>query len=71
MAKAFQIDPNIFVVQRNNQTDFGFSSMFNYKVIQVYIQQEFEFRASRHVKLVNIIAARQPGDDVMLDTTHA
>jgi hypothetical protein len=23
------------------------------------------------VKLVNIIAARQPGDDVMLDTTHA
>jgi hypothetical protein len=28
------------------------------KVIQVYIEQEFEFRASRHLKLVRRIAAR-------------
>jgi hypothetical protein len=28
---------NIPVVQKNKQTDFGFSGMFNYEVIQVYI----------------------------------
>jgi hypothetical protein len=60
---------NMFVAQRNNQKDVVFSGMFN-KVIQVYIQQEFEFRASRHSKLISIIAARQPGcHGVSPDTT--
>jgi hypothetical protein len=49
---------HIPVVQRNKQKDFGFSGMFNNEVIQVYNEQEFEFRASRHLKLVSIIAAR-------------
>jgi hypothetical protein len=60
--RGFQIGPvsleNIPVVQRSKQKDFGSSSMFNYEVIQVYILQEFEFRASRHLKLVSINAAR-------------
>jgi hypothetical protein len=46
---------NIPVVQRNKQKDFGFSGMFNYEVIQDYIFQEY---ASRHLKLVSIIATR-------------
>jgi hypothetical protein len=37
---------NIPVVERDKQKDFGFSGMFNYEVIQVYIEQELEFRAS-------------------------
>jgi hypothetical protein len=61
----------MFVVQRSNQKEFGFSVMFNNQFFQVYIEQEFEFRASRHLKLVSVIAARQPGDDISSDTTHS
>jgi hypothetical protein len=39
--RGFQIGPmnleNNPEVQRNKQKDFGFSGMFNYEVIQVYI----------------------------------
>jgi hypothetical protein len=68
--RGFQTGPmsleNIPVVQRNKQNDFGVSGTFNYEVIhnsimklfKFYIRQEFEFRASRHPKLVSIIAAR-------------
>jgi hypothetical protein len=46
-------------------------SMFNYKVFKfTFLDKNFEFRASRHLKL-SIIAAKQPGDDVSPYTAHS